>query len=117
MRPTCRDRAGRARERVDECEAPALYQSDTLFIDGRHAMARSLDPEAHRGKRNEILDAAERLFYSKGYAAMTVQDLLDEVGLSNGAFFHYFASKAAVLEGFIDRLREDSQGRLQALVD
>lgn len=80
-------------------------------------MSRFLDPEVHAERRNEILDAAERLFYTKGYAAMTVQDLLDEAGMSNGAFFHYFESKAAVLEGFIERMQRDSQARLRALID
>jgi chorismate mutase len=32
------------------------------------------DPE----RRNEILDAAQRLVYSKGYEQMTIQDILDE---------------------------------------
>ena len=34
-------------------------------------------------KRQAILDVAEKLFYSKGYEATTVQDILDVLETSN----------------------------------
>ena len=49
-------------------------------------------------KRQEMLAAAERLFLSKGYAATSVQDILDELHASKGGFYHYFASKEDVLK-------------------
>jgi len=55
-------------------------------------------------RRNEILEAAERLVYTKGYDQMTVQDILDALQLSKGAFYHYFDSKQALLEALIDRM-------------
>ncbi len=57
-------------------------------------------------RRNEILEAAERLVYTKGYDQMTVQDILDALQLSKGAFYHYFDSKQALLEALIDRMLE-----------
>jgi AcrR family transcriptional regulator len=70
-------------------------------------MPRKLDEEEHAGKRNEILDAAQRLVYTKGYEQMTIQDLLDELGISKGAFYHYFASKGALLEALSVRLIDE----------
>jgi AcrR family transcriptional regulator len=55
-------------------------------------------------RRSEILDAAQMLVYTKGYAQMTIQDILDALHISKGAFYHYFASKQALLEALIDRL-------------
>ena len=67
-------------------------------------MARILKRDEHTAKRNEILDAALRLIYSKGYEKMTVQDILDQLKISKGAFYHYFDSKADVLEAVVERM-------------
>jgi AcrR family transcriptional regulator len=58
-------------------------------------------------RRSEILDVAQKLVYTKGYEQMTIQDILDEVHISKGAFYHYFASKGALLEALIDRLSNE----------
>ncbi len=67
-------------------------------------MVRTLKKEEHATKRNEILDVALRLVYSKGYDKMTIQDILDQLQISKGAFYHYFDSKAEVLEALVERM-------------
>jgi AcrR family transcriptional regulator len=67
-------------------------------------MARIVNAEEHTARRNEILDAALQLVYSKGYEKMTIQDMLDQLQISKGAFYHYFDSKAAVLEALVERM-------------
>ena len=49
-------------------------------------------------KKQAILDAAERLFYERGYEATSVQDILDVLQCSKGSFYHHFESKVSVLE-------------------
>lgn len=53
-------------------------------------MARLVKEEEYNAKRNEILDIALSLVYSKGYEQMTIQDILDGLHISRGAFYHYF---------------------------
>ena len=65
-------------------------------------MARVVKEYAVR--RNEILDAAQRLVYTRGYEQMTVQDILDTLQIAKGTFFHYFGSKQALLEALIERI-------------
>lgn len=48
-------------------------------------------------RKQEFLDAALDLFYEKGYENTTINDIIDAVGLSKGAFYHYFSSKEEVL--------------------
>ena len=48
-------------------------------------------------KRQAILDVAEKLFYTKGYEATSVQDILDVLSTSKGSFYHHFESKEQVL--------------------
>jgi AcrR family transcriptional regulator len=49
-------------------------------------------------RKQEFLDTALDLFYEKGYENTTINDIIDKVGLSKGAFYHYFNSKEEVLE-------------------
>jgi AcrR family transcriptional regulator len=67
-------------------------------------MVRTLKKEEYATKRNEILDVALQLVYSKGYDKMTIQDILDQLQISKGAFYHYFDSKADVLDALIERM-------------
>ncbi len=49
-------------------------------------------------RKQSILEMAEQLFYTKGYTATTIQDLIDTLGCSKGSFYHHFESKLQVLE-------------------
>lgn len=69
-------------------------------------MTRTVNAEVFAVKRNEILDTAQRLVYTKGYERMTIQDILAILQISKGAFYHYFDSKQAVLEAMIERIQE-----------
>ncbi|MEW6624821.1 MAG: TetR/AcrR family transcriptional regulator [Bacillota bacterium] len=48
-------------------------------------------------RKNEFLMTALELFYKKGYENTTIKDIIDELGVSKGAFYHYFASKEDVI--------------------
>lgn len=74
-------------------------------------MARTVKEEEHRAKRNAILDEARRLIEAKGYERMAIQDILDELGISKGAFYHYFDSKPDLLVALVER-RGDELERL-----
>jgi AcrR family transcriptional regulator len=67
-------------------------------------MSRTLNPAAHAIRRDAFLDAAQRLIQSKGYEEMSLQDVLDELEVSKGAFYHYFSSKEALLAAVVDRI-------------
>ncbi len=69
-------------------------------------MARTVKQEEYDLRRNKILDIAQRLVYTKGYEQMSIQDILAEVKISKGAFYHYFASKQALLEALIGRMAD-----------
>ncbi|MGI5837409.1 MAG: TetR/AcrR family transcriptional regulator [Chloroflexota bacterium] len=70
-------------------------------------MARVVNEKEYAAKRNEILDVAQRLVQIKGYEQMSIQDILDELHISKGAFYHYYSSKQAVLEALTNRMVED----------
>ena len=72
-------------------------------------MARIIKEEEYTGKRNAILDVAMRYIATKGYEQMTIQDMLDDLQISKGAFYHYFDSKQAVLMGLVERIGEQAE--------
>ena len=80
-------------------------------------MARTVKEETYSVKRNEILDAAQRLVYSKGYEQMSIQDILNELQISKGAFYHYFDSKGDLLESLIDRMRQEAEPIILPIVN
>lgn len=44
-------------------------------------------------RRKDIIDAAERVFFSKGYDESTMDDVAEEAELSKGTLYLYFRSK------------------------
>src|ERR1700739_1363568 len=75
-------------------------------------MARTVNVVEQAARRNAILDAAQRLILSNGYDRLTVQDILEDLQISKGAFYHYFDSKPAVVEALTERLVDDSEHAL-----
>lgn len=76
-------------------------------------MARAVNDKENAERRKEILDATQRLIYAKGYDSMTVQDLLDVLKISKGAFYHYYDSKQALLESFVERMTDEGLRLIQ----
>ena len=79
-------------------------------------MARTLDPVVHAVRRETFVDIAQRLIQTKGYEQMSIQDVLDEAEASRGAFYHYFDSKAALLEAVVERMVDTVIATLSPLV-
>ncbi len=79
-------------------------------------MARILKEKEHSIRRNEILDAAQRLVYTKGYQQMTIQDILDSLQISKGAFYHYYDSKQSLMEALVERTTLEAVKVLQPIV-
>jgi AcrR family transcriptional regulator len=80
-------------------------------------VARTINVAVHAARRDEILDAAQRLILLNGYERLTVQDILDNLQMSKGAFYHYFDSKPTVIEALTTRLVGDSERALAPIVE
>ena len=49
-------------------------------------------------RKETIIATAKELFCSKGYENTSIQDILDQLSLSKGCFYHHFESKGELLE-------------------
>jgi AcrR family transcriptional regulator len=54
-------------------------------------------------RRAELLDRAAGLFVRHGYDNVSLNDLIADAGVSKGAFYHWFPSKAALIEALAER--------------
>lgn len=57
-------------------------------------------------RKNEILDAAEMLFGTRGYSKTTINDILQIVGIAKGTFYYHFQSKEEVMDAIVMRFIE-----------
>jgi AcrR family transcriptional regulator len=80
-------------------------------------MARTVNVVEQAARRDAILDAAQRLILSNGYERLTIQDILEDLQISKGAFYHYFDSKPAVVEALTERLVDDSERALARIAE
>ena len=67
-------------------------------------------------RREEILDAAERLFAAKGFDNTSTGDILDAVGIARGTLYYHFKSKEDILDGVIQRLTDQLMQDAGAIV-
>ncbi len=80
-------------------------------------MARTVNATLHTVRRDAFLDVAQRLVTTKGYEAMSIQDVLDELEASKGAFYHYFDSKQALLEAVVERFADGAMASLAPVLN
>ena len=95
---------------------------------------RERRPGTHGGPRGtargRLLDAAEQLFATDGFAGTTTRSIAERAGTSTGMVFYHFPSKSALLEtllaerspqadlaDLIDEYAGDPRGLLRALAD
>jgi AcrR family transcriptional regulator len=57
-------------------------------------------------RRTQILDAATRVFASKGFNRATIRDVAQAAGVADGTIYNYFANKTDLLFGLLDRLND-----------
>lgn len=66
-------------------------------------MARKTKQEAE-ATREALLDAAETVFFEKGVARATLEEIARAAGVTRGALYWHFDNKAALLKALLDRV-------------
>lgn len=67
-------------------------------------------------RKEEILDAAEKLFATKGFDNTSTGDILDAVGIARGTLYYHFKSKEEILDGVIERMTNRLMGDARGIV-
>jgi AcrR family transcriptional regulator len=62
--------------------------------------------EKSERSRRQVLDAALRLFSTRGYRATSVRDIAEAGAVSTGNLYHHFPDKEAIFKTLLDEYRE-----------
>ena len=62
--------------------------------------------EKSERSRRLVLDAALRLFSTRGYRATSVRDIAEAAGVSTGNLYHHFPDKEAIFRTLLDEYRD-----------
>lgn len=73
-------------------------------MNGRDTVAAPAPTDRGRRRRAAVLDAAERLFVTEGFHAVSVDDLGAAAGITGPGLYRHFASKDAILMAVLDRV-------------
>ena len=61
----------------------------------------------HSGSRQQLLRAALKHFANSGYAATSVQDIVNDAKLSKPALYYHFKDKAALFEALVNEAHDE----------
>jgi len=67
--------------------------------------------------QNRILDSAMGLLQSRGYSAISYQDISDEVGIRKASIHYYYPSKGDLAEAVVHRYRGEVQDVIKASLE
>lgn len=72
-------------------------------------MKDSIQEQLIAARRNQILDAATKVFAAKGFHLATIKDIAREAGIADGTIYNYFENKTALMLGIFDRMNESDR--------
>lgn len=75
------------------------------------AKAGAVSLNGGRARDREVIEAAVKIFWEKGYANASVQDVADALGMLKGSLYYYIDSKERLLEKIFD----DSHAELSVI--
>jgi AcrR family transcriptional regulator len=67
--------------------------------------------------RERIVEAADRLFYERGFAQTSFADIAAPIGLSRGNFYYHFKTKDEILDAVIEQRLANTGGMLARWAD
>lgn len=67
--------------------------------------------------RERILDAAEALVFQNGLAGTSIDRVIEQVGITKGAFFYHYANKNELADALIERFAARDRELLHGLLE
>ncbi|GLY10687.1 TetR/AcrR family transcriptional regulator [Pseudobacillus badius] len=67
-------------------------------------------------RKRQVMVAAHALFVEKGYAATSIQDILDASHISKGTFYNYFSSKSELLINILEDIKTETKKQRLAVL-
>lgn len=71
----------------------------------------------HDERLNELLAAAQQLFFEKGYEKTSVTHIIEKVGVAKGTFYHYFKSKEELLDKLVEQFSARAHAEIVNIIE
>ena len=84
-----------------------------MYINKHEERLRRSHAERRAATRRALLDAARALFAGKGYAEVTVEEVVRGAGVTRGALYHHFEDKRLLLRAVVEEIEDE----IDALVE
>lgn len=93
-----------------------------LSTDGRSVKKKDEECVAREVKEyderlKEILTTARELFFTKGYDATSINDIISAIGIAKGTFYHYFDSKEDLIVALADQITDEAVAIIKSITD
>ena len=75
----------------------------------KDSIKEALQEQLIVARRNQILDAAIKVFAKKGFHPTTIKDIAREADIASGTIYNYFENKTALMLGIFDRMNESDR--------
>lgn len=86
-----------------------------LIVGGMTLTPKISDSEKEK-RRMLIIDSAAEVFKRKGYVNSTMQDIVDETGMSRGWVYIYFSSKEEIMQAILIENEQVTEAQLNTLL-
>lgn len=73
--------------------------------------------KSNPSREDEVVAAAAALFAERGYAATSIRDIGERVGLLGGSLYHYIKSKDALFVRIHDAALQAAEDRIRAAIE
>jgi AcrR family transcriptional regulator len=84
-----------------------------MYLNKHEERTRRSHAERRAATRRALLDAAKALFAEKGYAEVTIEEVVRGAGVTRGALYHHFEDKRLLLRAVV----EEIEGEIDDLVE
>ena len=68
-------------------------------------------------RKNELLDAAQELFFTKGYKQTSIESIIKKIGVAKGTFYYYFKSKEDLMNKLVKRMTNQIQLEVKKITE
>ena len=106
----------RAGPNVGAVKRDATSEVTAVLSGANGTQRRRAGPPSARAmaREQDIIDAAAEMFHRRGYAATTLQDIADAVGILKGSLYYYIDGKEDLLYRITSVIHDEARANLAA---
>lgn len=89
--------------------------TNVIFILEDNALTPKISKSEKEKRRMHIIHSATEVFIRKGYVTSTMQDIVDETGMSRGWVYIYFSNKEEIMKAILAENDKETEAQITNL--